>query len=209
MSEYEPQSNSPDRPAGVASACAFVGFEPASGGYRPVDTHNALSGRDLRYVLTSYIDAGCTTVGGLVRRLAADGYTVWGRASKVVSDALRWEVRNGRVVRIRRGVYGINTIPRTTRHRILACARELLWSPHVVAIRRDVTLTGTRIPTPSPDRYWRDWTKARLVKSALPVLSGIAHASGDAVDCEEESTTQVGVHAFATGCQAVGRGLGP
>jgi hypothetical protein len=117
-------------------------------------------------VLTSYIDAGYTTVRAMVGKLAADGYTVWGRASKVVSDALRWEIRNGRVVRIRRGVYGINRIPRSTRHRILARARDLFWLPHVVALRRDVMSTGAWVPTPSPDRHWREWTKNKLGESA-------------------------------------------
>ena len=171
MSEYEPQSNSPERPAGVASACASVGSEPASGGYQPVDTHNALSGRDLRYVLTSYIDAGYTTVRSMVGRLAADGHTVWGRASKVVSDALRWEIRNGRVVRIGRGVYGINKIPRSTRHRILARARDL----YLVSARcryeagHDVNRRTDFYPRTRPPLARMDQNQARVGYGWRPV----------------------------------------
>ena len=154
MNELEPQPNSPERPGGAASACADTG-------YQPIDTHNALTGRDLRYVLTSYISQGLSTVSQLVNQLASDGYTVWGRASKVVSDALRWEIRNGRVRRLRRGVYAINKIPKSTRHRILTRSRTLFFAPHVVAIRRDVIKTGAPDTTPSPDRFWREWRKQR------------------------------------------------
>jgi hypothetical protein len=168
MSDNEPQPNSPDRPAGVASACANDESEPPQGGYQPIDTHNALSGRDLRYVLTSYIDAGYNTVKTLVRKLAEDGYTVWGRASKVVSDALRWEIRNGRVQRLRRGVYGINEMPRSTRHRIRARARDLLFLTHVVATWRDALAHSGPVLPPSPDRRWREWSRSRQKSTAGP-----------------------------------------
>jgi hypothetical protein len=112
-------------------------------------------------VLTTYIETGYTTVKAMVKKLGADGYTVWGRASKVVSDALRWEIRNKRVRRIRRGVYGINKIPRSTKYRIRARARRLFLLPHVVATRRDTSPTRTGLPTPSPDRHWQQWTKTR------------------------------------------------
>ena len=44
-----------------------------------------------------------TTVAELVQVLRAEGYDLGGRESMVVSDALRWEVARGRVVRRRRG----------------------------------------------------------------------------------------------------------
>ena len=38
--------------------------------------------------------------------------------SKAVSDALRWEVRRGRVVKVARATYRATDWPRTTTHRI-------------------------------------------------------------------------------------------
>jgi hypothetical protein len=153
MNEDSSQLNSPGRPTGADSSCPPIG-------YQPIDDHHALSGRDLRYVLTRYIQQGHNTVSALARQLAADGYTVWGRASKVISDALRWEIRNGRVRRLRRGVYTIGTIPRTTSHRIATRARALFVSPHVVAVRRNVSASPDPNCIPPADRHWRQWVRS-------------------------------------------------
>jgi hypothetical protein len=157
MNEDSPQPNNPGRPTGADSPCPSIQTPHSTDGYQPVETHDALSGRDLRYVLTRYIEQGHTTVQALARQLAADGYTVWGRVSKVISDALRWEIRNCRVVRLRRGVYTIGTMPRTSRHRITKRAQALFFAPHVVAIRRNTTGSGSLKPIPSADRFWREW----------------------------------------------------
>ncbi len=61
---------------------------------------------------------GPLDIGALVRVLADDGFTVSGRPSKTVSDALRWEVRRGRIVRLARGRYAPGRMPRGTAHRI-------------------------------------------------------------------------------------------
>ncbi|MCW2687138.1 MAG: hypothetical protein JWR37_2028 [Mycobacterium sp.] len=42
-------------------------------------------------------DTGPATVASLVEMLGADGFEVGGRASKSVSDPLRWEIGRGRV----------------------------------------------------------------------------------------------------------------
>jgi hypothetical protein len=152
MNELEPQPKNPQPPTRAAPACPKPGYEP-------IDTHNALTGRDLRYVLTTYITQGLSTIQQLMNQLAQDGYTLWGRASKVVSDALRWEIRNGRVRRLRRGVYTIDAIPTSTRHRILDRSRSLFLAPHVVATRRDLTHTRRHELTPPPDRFWREWRR--------------------------------------------------
>nr|WP_234781395.1 hypothetical protein [Mycobacterium tuberculosis] len=46
------------------------------------------------------------------------GFGVRGRASKVVSEALRWEIGRDRVYRLGRGRYGPGYIPRSTEYRI-------------------------------------------------------------------------------------------
>ena len=66
MNEDSPQPNSSGRPTGADSPCP-------PRGYQPIDTHNALSGRDLRYVLTRYIQQGHTTIAALARQLALSG----------------------------------------------------------------------------------------------------------------------------------------
>jgi len=79
-----------------------------------------LSGLDLRYLLISHLveGRGILTVRELAARVESEGFTLRGRATKTVSDALRWEVRRGRVVRHGRGLYGPGSVPRETKSRI-------------------------------------------------------------------------------------------
>jgi hypothetical protein len=77
-----------------------------------------LAGRALRYRLTLLLlDARrpLTTA-----QLIAAVHPPTGRASKTVSDALRWEVRRGRVRRVARSTYAIGWIPEST-------ARWMRW----------------------------------------------------------------------------------
>lgn len=100
-----------------------------------------LRGRPLRYVLASVLSgtrrsavnpAGVVTVAELVSRLRAEGFVFAGRPSKVISDALRWEVRRGRIERLERGVYRWVGAPQSTRSRInrrvRAVRRWLEWA---------------------------------------------------------------------------------
>lgn len=79
-----------------------------------------LSGIELRYALTAALLRAGTplTVPELVRSLERDGFACCGRTSKAVSDALRWEIGRGRVVRLRRGLYVVGHMPKQTRSRI-------------------------------------------------------------------------------------------
>ena len=61
-------------------------------------------GIELRYLLTTHLfDHGPATVEELVEALTYQGFDIGGRASKSVSDALRWEIGRGRAIRVRRG----------------------------------------------------------------------------------------------------------
>ncbi len=74
---------------------------------------------ELRYVLTWYLrELGPLTVTQLAQLLDDGGFTLPGRPSKAISDALRWEVGRRRVVRLGRGRYGPGRIPRGTAYRI-------------------------------------------------------------------------------------------
>jgi hypothetical protein len=75
-----------------------------------------IAGLHLRYLLTLHLaDRGPSTTDDLVTAVGHAGFRLAGRPSKTVSDALRWEVRRGRVVRLGRGCYGPGTMPRQTR----------------------------------------------------------------------------------------------
>ena len=76
-----------------------------------------LRGRHLRYLLTTLLrEAGeALTVAELVARCEREGVAFSGRASKIVSDALRWEIGWGRVKRLGRGVYAFDRVPKSTR----------------------------------------------------------------------------------------------
>ncbi|MEM7275017.1 MAG: hypothetical protein AAF547_18185 [Actinomycetota bacterium] len=110
-----------------------------------------LYGRSLRFVVVELLRThGTMTVAQMVDALTATGYPIRGRPSKVISDALRWEVARGRVVRVSRGVYRIGRAPRATAGRIRRFARAChAW---IVAITR----CEEPPPTP-PDRRRPPW----------------------------------------------------
>jgi hypothetical protein len=83
------------------------------------DNKRCLRGIELRYVLTAYLfHNGPATVAELAAALTAQGFCVSRRASKAISDALRWEQGYGRVRRRGRGRYGPGWMPRGTEHRM-------------------------------------------------------------------------------------------
>ncbi len=87
----------------------MINTTPATGG-------EPLYGIQLRYELcVCLLDARTPlTISDLVGQIEARGFAVDGRASKTVSDALRWEVRRGRVTRVGRGRYTQGVMPRST-----------------------------------------------------------------------------------------------
>lgn len=79
-----------------------------------------LRGTELRYVLIRLLQLiGPATVPELAEGLQRWGFTVNGRPSKTIPDALRWERRRDRVRRIDRGRYRAGGMPRSTEHRII------------------------------------------------------------------------------------------
>ncbi|MDH4363084.1 MAG: hypothetical protein OEY70_03205 [Acidimicrobiia bacterium] len=115
-------------------------------------THPPLRGRALRFILVDELMRRPEmTVAELVTALVhRTGFDLGGRASKIISDALRWETRRGRVVRIGRGRYRFSHAARSTTRRIGTLAtRSRAW---VVAIMRrplDVTTPLVGVSTPS------------------------------------------------------------
>ena len=77
---------------------------------------NTLTGLELRSVLVVVLldAASPRTVSDLVEALRGAGFDLGARPGKAVSDALRWEVRRGRVVRLGRGRYGPGSMPKST-----------------------------------------------------------------------------------------------
>lgn len=102
----------------------------------------SLYGIELRYVLTFYLSQnGRATVADLIEALEYYGFDIPARASKSVSDALRWEIAHGRVRRLRRGLYGPGEIPRSTEDRI---------RKRVLALRAE----AAAILGPGDDAFW-------------------------------------------------------
>lgn len=85
-------------------------------GMHPREAPPLTDARRLRYVLcVALLDARePRSVAQLIGVAEAAGCLLPGRPSKVVSDALRWEVRIGRVVRIGRSQYAMGSMPRST-----------------------------------------------------------------------------------------------
>jgi len=86
-----------------------------------------LTGPQLRYALIVLLVEARreVTTSELVAGLDANGFRVRGRPSKAVSDALRWEVRRGRVRRCGRGVYAAGAMSRATAWRMTQRVRTL------------------------------------------------------------------------------------
>lgn len=85
-----------------------------------------LRSTELRYVLTRILQLkGPSQVTEIVAELHRWGFTVAGRPSKTVSDALRWEMARGRVFRRGRGRYLAGWPPRSTEYRIIQRVQAL------------------------------------------------------------------------------------
>ena len=69
--------------------------------------------------------------------LEADGFSLGPQPNKVVADAIRWEVRRGRVLRLRRGTYVGGVVPHTSEFRMRARLR---------AARAELA-SGVRVPS--------------------------------------------------------------
>lgn len=75
----------------------------------------------IRETLEAFDRRGCEVMGG--------------HPEKTLSDGLRYEMSKGRALRVSRGVYRINAMPRTTAWRIrrrwgLRCWADARWHPH-------------------------------------------------------------------------------
>jgi hypothetical protein len=80
------------------------------------ETAPVLTGRRLRYAvaLLLFEAEGTVTLDELSERLGASGYATSAEPRKVISDALRWELRRGRAIRVRRGQYRSLGLARST-----------------------------------------------------------------------------------------------
>jgi len=95
-----------------------------------------LAGLDLRYAISlCLLDAQSPLrLPDVIARVEAFGFVIPGRPSKTVSDAMRWEVRKGRVVRLGRSLYKTGRMPRSTEW----------WIRSRVAAERELSLTCRR-----------------------------------------------------------------
>ncbi|MEO0494556.1 MAG: hypothetical protein AAF081_14195 [Actinomycetota bacterium] len=98
---------------------------------------------DLRYLITSLILdlGGEASTTELRRTLAILGVDLGDDPGRRIHGALRSEVRKGRLVRVARGRYAIDRLPRATRDRIRHHARNL-----ETALRNGETTPTTHRP---------------------------------------------------------------
>jgi hypothetical protein len=103
---------------------------------RVMNRSRRLRGIELRYALSYYLaQHGRCTIAELIDGLTHQGFVFDDEGPKQVSDALRWEIRRQRVVRVRRGTYEATTWPRSTMHRIRT--RVLTLRSRARALRPD------------------------------------------------------------------------
>ena len=74
------------------------------------------AGRELRYTLTLLLRGARRpmSVQEMARALHESGRPLQSRSGKVISDALRWEIARGRVVKVRRSTYATRPFPDST-----------------------------------------------------------------------------------------------
>ena len=109
-----------------------------------------LRGRALRFVLVNELaQHGTLTVADMVTIVRRYRFDLGGRESKIISDALRWELARGRVVKLARGVYRYGRTPSSTarRIRIFASVTAIRWM-QIVAPTRTNPLPGRHSPDP-------------------------------------------------------------
>ncbi len=131
-----------------------MGFWKPLGGGRSNDdificaADEPIGGRPLRCLLIDLLAAAGVpmSISQLVGELERLNTPLAGRPSKAVSDALRWEIRNGRVERVGRGRYRFLGAPPTTLARITRRARSVRRH---LAERSAQPSSGDSIPTAS------------------------------------------------------------
>ena len=111
----------------------------------PLDRNRPLVGRDLRHAALVVLHRwGAGSIAEVIERLGAGGFAVAGdKPNKVVSDALRHEVRRGRLQRVGWGRYAVKRLARTTSWRI-----GLRWDAALPANPVDPADSGPRPSVP-------------------------------------------------------------
>ncbi len=132
-----------------------------------------LSGRELRVVATVVVLGAHRdlSIAEIISRIEARGVSIKGRASKAVSDALRWEVAKGRLTAPAWGTYAPTRVPRSTQR----------W----LQLHADAAIAG--LPWPQPTNRERSSTPAP-----------IPYAPEDACDPDDTDDTDATVGAHGT-----------
>ena len=123
-----------------------------------------LRGRALRFVLVNELARhGTLSVAEMVVIVRRYRFDLGGRESKIISDALRWELARGRVVKLARGVYRYGRLPPSTARRIRIFAVTAIRWMQIVAPTRTKPLPDSQTPPPGwptrnePNIDWPPW----------------------------------------------------
>ncbi|MEY2470336.1 MAG: hypothetical protein QOF21_3034 [Actinomycetota bacterium] len=178
------------------------------------DYLNGVSGMALRYLacLTLRQYRRPLTVGGLVSAIEADGWAIAGQPNKTLADALRWELKKKRIIRVGRGRYAYGRVPRSTEwwmRNELVRIRSALFA--CTLADADAVIRELRCESGAAARGCRPMVVERMDTGAgaicaeilptLPTWFGIAEANDAYVKAADANTTFV---AFDDSGRAVG-----
>jgi len=144
------------------------------GYFHPVigDDSAIVGGRDLRYLLTWRMRrAGrSVSVAELVNWCTQIGVVLPGRPSKVISDALRWEISWNRVERLSRGEYRFVKAPKSTWAWICRRVQALMAHIEWARSKRRGEPASTNPPVWGPDVTTPPGSGRRAMQPINPVL---------------------------------------
>ncbi len=152
------------------------------------------------------------TVAELVVAIEAQGFSIGDNANKVVADALRWEVRKGRIVKVGRGRYRYGRMPRSTewwmQHQVQAI-RSAQFASTLTKNTGDAADGIATVPQIVNDigiervRAGAGAVCAEIL-ATLPTWFGIPEANTAYVDAAEAHSTFVAFETAGTSTRAVG-----
>jgi hypothetical protein len=143
-----------------------------------------LSGKTLRWLTgVTLLDANQSlTVAEIVARIEERFAIPGARSGKAVSDALRWELRRGRVVLVARGRYAAGLMPRSTEYGLRKRVENLAYELSLVAT--SAARRAAPVPAVATDRDEREAREAESIFTSdgavnLDAIDGGAGADDD------------------------------
>jgi GNAT superfamily N-acetyltransferase len=142
------------------------------------------------------------TLPELIAEVERPGWRIAGQPNKTLADALRWDVRSGRVARVGRGRYAIDRVPKSTiwwMRKETARIRSELFAPTLA--HPPTREPSGRMDAISIERSRGNGAICAEILATLPTWFGIPEANQAYVDAADVKTNFV---AFRATADAVG-----